>query len=322
MLSPEAKQLSSFYEMNLQSIAQDEIDRRKKLNMNHIGESLDDLKLASEEKNETISITRPTWFPPKNKTESKLHESQYQKMIDSKSKNFLRESKLREHLNSLRLIGDERLGYLTSKSTLTSKNVNEIKNYIGGSKITCSTKMKLLNMCIDQTSDKSLSSPLPSAVKNIEEGHWEIIEESFVSNGYTTKQSNQLMDWLNHIFNDEFKGKFSKHLKSKVIGKLLKDFQDDLVLLNFNNCMGIICKLSPNLISRVFEMVISAWCFQAGKAIKRLISISVCILREYHFGWSNIQMLMLNDETNVYIGDFERDQICFWDKVDLYYNKL
>lgn len=317
ILSPEAKQLSTFYEMNLQSIANEEIQRRSKFNMYHIGESLDDLKLASNEKNNTISITRPSWFPPKNKTEVKSHESQYQEMITLQSKNSLRESKLREQMNSLRLIGDERLGYLTTKSTLTPKNINEIKNYIGGSKITCATKMKLLKMCIDYKMGENNLTPSTKL-----EGHWEIIEESLISSGYTTNQTNQLMDWLSHIFNDKFREKFTKNLDSNVVIKQLKDFQDDLNLLNFNNCIAMISKLPPDVLVRVIEMIISSWCFQTGKAIKRLLSLAICILREYHFGWSNIQMLLLNEETNIYIGDFERDQICFWDKVNVYYNKL
>lgn len=108
MLSPEAKQLSSFYEMSVQSSARQELERRRTAN-SLVGvptvtsssdsntsalSQLEDLSLASIEKNKSMTITRPTWLPPKDPLEMSLHEKQYQRILRMHNKANIREAKL------------------------------------------------------------------------------------------------------------------------------------------------------------------------------------------------------------------------------------
>lgn len=324
MLSPEARQLSVFYEAKVQSLAAEELQRRKQA-APKLNASFDDLDMASDQKAALVTITRPTWCPPKPQQEKKAHERAYQKMLEHGSRVALRESRAREHRNAARLVGDERLGYLTTKTELSQKNIGEVRKYIGGSRVTPATKAKLLDLCFkgntnniqkyigtqdDFKTNKSHIAP-----------YWEIYEEALTTDGYTSKQAKKILLLFEQTI-PTLPATLKPLLHSRSLAYILRNFQDDLNIISTDTLLALLAKVPPHILSRAIETLLSSFCVSPTKMAKRFIAIASCILRDHHFGWTTLQLLLITPELDVYIGTDERAVLSFWEATDALYTRL
>ncbi|GME73897.1 unnamed protein product [Ambrosiozyma monospora] len=151
-LSPMAQQLSSFYEFSIQNNVEDELRRRSTMSTHEIylDGSMEDLKLVSSEKLDELSITRPSWLPPKDKHESNKQEHQFKKMIEDQGKMIKKQNAMKEEREKSRQLGDARLLYLSGKAQLSNSNLNEIKRLIWRSRVDPQVRFTLFTKILKQ----------------------------------------------------------------------------------------------------------------------------------------------------------------------------
>ncbi|AOA63593.1 Bud growth protein [Komagataella phaffii CBS 7435] len=133
-LSPEAKNLTKFYENSSTNFVQNELLKRKeynKLKLPSGSETVEDaglekLDLISKEKLDTLCKTRPLWLPPKSFKEAKRHEKQASAMLDSAARKQKRMVSIRRQSERDLLIWKERLPYILSHETWKSSYKNEV----------------------------------------------------------------------------------------------------------------------------------------------------------------------------------------------------
>ena len=379
-LSPAAQQLSTFYEFSSQNHATGELQKRKTQPMpqtvkSDIISSIDDLSLASTEKLSKLSVTRPSWIPPKDKAELEKHEREFKKLINHSSKQALKSSKHKIKVNHKKAISDSRLKYLSEKSALTSANCNEVRKYILVTDIDKSTKFLLFRKMIIyklgsntlltppfkrsdsqkmETSDEEISNVSKALLldvkklfpKEIELSESELlsletilqpiarpvpclnldinklpkipalpiqtvlrelarIAYSLIQVGYSTPQVRDMIYWLHvHIFTVKFKEGFTKSLLKPSVVKLFKDFKDDYSILSIPTSLDLLLDLNHEVVSKSIELLIVFWSLGNGRGVKMFLAIISCIIRDYHFGWNNLQVIF-HSKAHVYIGEGE-----------------
>lgn len=329
-LSPAARQLSSFYEYSSHSDAQEEIKRRSEVNLPINGsesQSVDDLTLASQEKVRQLTITRPTWCPPKSEKEALKHERQFKEILKLQGRLALKEAKKREERLAERLIGDERLGYLISKDQLTSKNMKEIRKYIKITKITTATKLKLFDLCIGywmeghETKKQEIQNQNQNQLNNIPTEFKDKLIIASTSSSYNNDQILKLAYFMDTILDKQCEEKIVGYLSRDIFLRNLHDFKDDISILNFKTLLNTIAHLPADIFVKTIEIFIVYCTSGNSRGLKFLMATVICIIRDYHYGWSNLQMLLMHSEP-VYVGSGDENQYRYLQKVEHWYNLL
>lgn len=390
-LSPTAKQLSTFYEYSSHNEAEEELKKRKEqptpttVDPNLIS-VIDDLSLASAEKLSKLSVTRPSWIPPKNEVELHKHEKEFKKMIERTSKEALKNSKHQLKIQQERTIGDARLKHLSEKEFLTSSNCSEIRKYIIITDISPSIKFELFRkMIIHKLGDEVLLTPpfrkqdssdnsfveklekldINSLVESVhnkpnetEISNLEIILQPIArpipSNkvdvnrlpkipalpiqtllsrlakialtllrcNYSTPQVMDIIYWLHaHILTVKFKEEFTKLLTKHSISKQFKEFKDDYSILTVPTSLDLLLDLDDIFICKCIELLIVFWSLGNSRGPRIFIAIVVCLIRDYHFGWNNLQVIF-HSKAHVYVGNGEENEGKFFDRVINHYGLI
>lgn len=387
-LSPTAQQLSTFYEFSSHTQAEEELKKRKEQPKPSTADpellsALDDLSLASSEKLSKLSVTRPSWIPPKDQAELHRHEVEFKKMVEHSSRQALKQSKHQVKIEHEKVIGDARLKYLSEKSQLTPHNCAEVRKYILITDIDTSVKYLLFrklmiyklgtniflsppfvknvekddksgqnfpdveigplfaNTTVDispletsslQTILQPLASPVPSNTVDISKlpkipavpiqtllTRLARIALILLRNNYTTPQVRDIIYWLHaHIFTVKFKESFTKTLSKGSVVKLFKDFKDDYSILTIPTALDLILDLSNRTVCKSIELLLVFWSLGGGRGAKMFVALVLCIIKDYHFGWNNLQVIF-HSKAHVYIGDKEDDMEKFFKHVLKYY---
>lgn len=390
-LSPTAKQLSTFYEYSSHNEAEEELKKRKEqptpttLDPNLVS-VIDDLSLASAEKLSKLSVTRPSWIPPKSETELHRHEKEFKKMIERTSKEALKNSKHQLKIQQERTIGDARLKHLSGKEFLTSSNCSEVRKYIIITDISPSIKFKLFSKMIihklgDQvllippfqkqdSSDNSfvekleklninslvesvhkkpneteissletilqpIARPVPSNKVDVNRlpkipalpiqtllSRLAKIALTLLRCNYSTPQVRDIIYWLHaHILTVKFKEEFTKLLTKHSISKQFKEFKDDYSILTVPTSFDLLLDLDDIFICKCIELLIVFWSLGNSRGPRIFIAIVVCLIRDYHFGWNNLQVIF-HSKAHVYVGNGEENEEKFFDRVINHYGLI
>jgi hypothetical protein len=380
VLSPTAQQLSTFYEYTSHNQAEDELRKRKQQSTKTTADpllikTLDDLSMASAEKLSKLSVTRPSWIPPKNEIELHNHEKQFKKMIQNTSKQALKNSKHQIKIEHDRIIGDARLKYLSEKSILTTNNCGEVRKYILVTDINRTIRYSLFRKLLTyklgpnamlsppfqkknntktdiedleieplfkntnfqlsefeisclQTILQPITRPIPSNSVDVNKlpkipalpvqtflTEFAKISLVLLRSGYTAPQVRDIIYWLHaHIFTVKFKDGFTKLLSKHSVTKLFKEFKDDYSILTVATGLDVILDLPEKVICKCIELLLVFWCLGGGRGVKMFSSIIICIIRDYHFGWNNLQVIF-HSKAHVHIGESDVDIEKFFGRV-------
>lgn len=390
-LSPTAQQISTFYEFSSHTHAEEELRRRKQQSTPTtaapgLTSALDDLSMASAEKLSKLSVTRPSWIPPKDQTELHRHEKEFKKMIERTSKEALKQSRQQIKLQHERTIGNARLNYLSEKNSLTSANCNEVRKYILITEVSRSTKFKLFRKMVsyklgegvllsppyqkqassDDSFDENLEKldihtllesvptkpthdemsslqtilqPLtrPTSLKDVDVSklpkipalpiqtllpRFARIALTLLRSGYSTPQVRDIIYWLHAaIFTVKFKETFAKLLSKQYVLKLFKEFKDDYSILSVPTGLDLILDLDDFYVTKCIESLIVFWALGGGRGVRVFVAIVICVIREYHFGWINLQVIF-HSKAHVYLGDGEESQEKFFGRALSYYTLI
>lgn len=392
VLSPTAQQISTFYEFSSHTQAEEELRKRKQQSTpttadRQLVSALDDLSMASAEKLSKLSVTRPSWIPPKDQTELHRHEREFKRMIERTSKEALKRSKQQIKLQHEKTIGDARLKYLSDKSSLTSANCAEVRKYILITDLDSSTKFKLFRRMVSHklgenvllsppvqkqaSSDDSFDENLekldinslfesvpsvkptddemsslqtilqpftrPTPLKDVDVSklpkfpalpietllpRLARIALTLLRSDYSTPQVRDIIYWLHAaIFTVKFKEGFTKLLAKHSVSKLFKEFKDDYSILTVPTGLDLLLDLDDLLVLKCIEMLIVFWTLGGGRGVRVFVAIVICVIREYHFGWNNLQVIF-HSKAHVYIGDDEESQKKFFGRVLGYYRLI
>jgi hypothetical protein len=246
----EAQSLSRFYEVSSNNYSKRELMKRQKSmpNLPAIVKTasdlgLDDMKLISQEKTNSISSTRPIWLPPKDSKECKKHESAVLKMFEDSAR--LERLKKEKH-NAL--INAEhrhivRWGELNGRGLLRNTSISEIKKLVFKCPVPDYLRYEVWNSFLKAESGKKkknsellnsyekfqeLNEKLQS-IPNLPADKIESLRESISK--WKTENYDRFID-----LNEE---KLLELLKLRLISKLGLDFNVDLklmalLLLKFN----------------------------------------------------------------------------------------
>lgn len=383
-LSPTAQQLSTFYEYSSHNQAEEELKKRKQQSTPTtvdptLSSVIDDLSLASSEKLAKLSVTRPSWIPPKEEAELHKHEKEFKRMIERTSKEALKTSKHQLKIQQERTIGDARLKYLSEKLSLTSSNCSEIRKYILITDIDSTTKFKIFRKLIihklgentllsppfqkndsndlsfDEKFDKidiiSLLEPINKIPTKNEISCLETILQPIArpipSNSvdinklpkipslpiqtllkrlakialimlrcnYSTPQVRDLIYWLHaHILTVKFKEEFNKLLTKNSVSKQFKEFKDDYSILTVPTSMDLLLDLDEIFVCKCIEMLIVFWSLGNSRGVRIFIATVICVIRDYHFGWNNLQVIF-HSKAHVYVGDGKQNEEKFFGRV-------
>lgn len=391
VLSPTAQQLSTFYEFSSHTQAEAELKKRRLQSMPSTADpslisALDDLTLASAEKLSKLSVTRPSWIPPKDETELHRHEREFKKMIERTSKESLKESKRQVKLKQEKTIGDARLEYLSEKNTLSSSNCSEIRKFITITEVNPTTKYKLFRKMITyKLGDNILLSPPFQRRESLDQSFDEKLEKldivalldnvhqkptdnelscldtilqpiarpipsnsidvnllpkipalpiqtllprlakiglTLLRNNYSTPQVRDIVYWLHaHIFTVKFKEEFTKLLTKPSISKQFKAFRDDYSILTVPTSLDLLLDLEDWIISKAIELLIVFWSLGNSRGVRIFIALVICIIRDYHFGWNNLQVVF-HSKAHVFVGDGEQSREKFFSRVLNHYSLI
>ncbi|GMG19062.1 unnamed protein product [Ambrosiozyma monospora] len=332
-LSPMAQQLSSFYEFSIQNNVEEELRRRSTMSTHEIylDGSMEDLKLISSEKLDELSITRPSWLPPKDKQESHKQEHQFKKMIEDQGKMLKKQNALKEEREKSRQLGDARLLYLSGKSQLSNSNLNEIKKLIWRSQVdpqvrfTLFTKiLKQREQLVSEDDEKKLKCPV---VRNT---NLKIDVQSLVSSNTDLYDNPKLVTALSNLLKSTTAMTHWKFNSFAIASSLLLNEFNATLALNtlyyinqFVITESFITKFNSNVTKnhvmkshmKSFKddlMVINFdsfvkllsniqkpnLCFKLCSLLivhcdyKLLYAFLLTIIVHYHFGWNNLQLLI------------------------------
>ncbi|VEU19958.1 DEKNAAC100868 [Brettanomyces naardenensis] len=366
-LSPMAKQLTDFYEYSIRTNANKEMKRRSHLVECKLGNQqvqledkrLDDCKLMSPEKLEMLSLTRPVWLPPKDKSESIRQEHEFREMIRREGHRAKKESLNRESRQRSRMIGDARLLYLSGKESLSGRNVAEVKTLIWRSEVKPDVRVSLFAMILKHRfeikTDEELNK-LPSTAPD-DIGGSSVDVNSLVDSLLHSCDDPKLLTSLSNLLKRTARMK-SWTLKSyKVAFSLLNEgfsTPETLRTLHYLNDLVIddtfVNKFDQNIkknrvllsagkhfkddlnainMSSLTQLLNNLGPKIIFKVINLLIAygdykvlyaILLTVLLHYHFGWNNVQLL-LNCNCKENLIKIE-DEDLFWARVYGLYKKF
>jgi hypothetical protein len=389
-LSPTAQQLSTFYEFASHNQAEEELERRRQTAKPQTVDPLataniDDLTLASSEKLAHLSVSRPSWIPPKKHSELTKHEREFKKLISHTSKEALKNSQHRKKIDHERSIGDARLKYISEKEFLSGRNCNEIRKYIIMTHIDSSSRYLIFRKLVTyKTGPDALLTPpfikdpgLPNAVDDtfplkISElfpqtyrdaispyiNDLQIILQpiarpfpspdvdisklpkvpalpiqtvlpelarialTLLISGFTTNQVRDITYWMHvYIFTVRFKESLARMLVKPTVLRQFKGFEDEHSILSVPLAVDVLLHLSNKVSTKCLELLVVFWSLGGGRGVKMLLAIIICVVREYHFGWNNLQVVFQN-KANVGIGEGEEAEEKFFNRVLNYYAQL
>ncbi|CDR41386.1 CYFA0S07e01464g1_1 [Cyberlindnera fabianii] len=129
-----ADSIAKFYEESSEQYVKKELKNREMSSLNlpsmvkrasELG--LDDMKLMSKEKADSLSSTRPIWLPPKPTTESKKHEKDISKMLEQAAKLDKKKQEQNEILKATMEKNKHRWAELEDRGTLRNSTQYEMK---------------------------------------------------------------------------------------------------------------------------------------------------------------------------------------------------
>lgn len=388
-LSPTAQQLSNFYEFTSHNQAEEELEKRKNRNTPSTADpklisTLDDLSLASTEKLAKLTVTRPSWIPPKDADELHRHEREFKKMISHSSKQALKHSKEQAKFEEEQKYANKRLQYFSQKSSLSSSNCFEVKRLILVTNIEKSVRFmlfrKMLNYKLGENvllmppfmktanSSEDLVNQLPEldvlSFFNEEKKNLTEIEISSLKTilqpiarpipsncvdisklpkipalpiqtllsrfartalkllrcDYNTAQVRDMIYWLHaHIFTSKFKESYARLLKKPSVTKLFKEFKDDYSILTIPTSLDLLLDLSDTAVCKFIELLITYWSLGDSRGAKLFVVAVICIIRDFHFGWNNLQVIF-HSKAHVYIGSGDEKLQRFFGHILGYYS--
>lgn len=388
-LSPTAQQLSNFYEYSSHNQAKEELEIRKNRNIPSTSDpklvaALDDLTLASTEKLAKLTVTRPSWIPPKDANELQRHEKEFKKMIANSSKQALKHSKEQSKFEEEQKYANKRLEYLSSKAALSSSNCTEIKRLILVTNVDKTIRFMLFRkmlsyklgnnaflippfMKTEKTSDsfvqhlpdldilslfnkerytlteteisslqtilQPIARPMPSSGVDVSKlpkipalpiqtllSRFAGIALKLIRCDYNTPQVRDMIYWLHaHIFTSKFKTSYIKLLKKSTVTKLFKEFKDDYSILTIPTSLDLLLDLSDTAVCKFIELFITYWSLGDSRGAKLFVFAIICIIRDYHFGWNNLQVIF-HSKAHVYIGNGDEKLQRFFSHILGYYS--
>lgn len=388
VLSPTAQQLSTFYEFTSHNQAEDELMKRKQQSTPSTNDpqlmiTLDDLSIASHEKLSKLTVTRPSWIPPKDRTELHDHEKQFKKLLENTSKQALKQSKHQIKIEHDRVIGDARLKHLSQKSQLSSNNCQEIRKFILVTDIDNLTKFTLFrkmllhklgpntllsppfqkqentivtempdleieplfkdsNLKLSEVEISSLRTVLQPVTRPVPSNSIDVnklpkipalpiqtllygftkISLILLRSNYTTSQVRDIIYWLHaHIFTVKFKKRFTKLLSTSSVTKLFKEFKDDYSILTVPTGLDLVLDLPDKVVCKCIELLIVFWCLGGGRGVKMFTAMIICIIRDYHFGWNNLQVIF-HSKAHIHIGNNREDTEKFFTRLLSHYGLI
>ncbi|TID30371.1 hypothetical protein CANINC_001073 [Pichia inconspicua] len=371
-LSPTAQQLSNFYEYSSHNQAEEELELRRKRNVPSTADpkliaALDDLTLASTEKLAKLTVTRPSWIPPKDTNELQRHEKEFKKMIDNSSKQALKHSKEQQRFEKEQKYANKRLEYLSSKKILSTSNCKEVKRLILVTNIDKSFRFMLFRKMLtyklgentflippfmkstkttegivdhlpeldilslfskekDTITEKEVSSlqtilqpiarPMPCSEVDVSKlpkipalpiqtllPRFASIALKLIRCDYNTPQVRDIIYWLHaYIFTSKFKSSYTKLLKKSTVTNFFKEFKDDYSILTIPTSLDLILDLCDTAVCKFIELFITYWSLGGGRGVKLFVVAIICIIRDYHYGWNNLQVIF-HSKAHVFIGN-------------------
>ncbi|ODV84678.1 hypothetical protein CANARDRAFT_23679 [[Candida] arabinofermentans NRRL YB-2248] len=294
-LSPTAKHLTNFYEFSINSHVDAEYKKRSKL-INKIpsttnSKDLEDFKLISQEKLSNLSITRPTWLPPKDKHESWKHEKEFQKIMTKHSLTLQKDSLINEQRERDRMIGDARLIYLTTKNKISNSNHTEIKKLIWRSLIEPNARFEIFQHVIKLKYDENLN--IPETNEDLKKD-WNFTSNKIIKSLKNANFSDDLIFKTLYLINKyitttKFITKFNDNIQTNsVLKKYRNKYNDDLTVLNYKNFVKLLSQFSDDLVFKLINLMLVLGDYKFG------YSFILVLCDYYHFGWNNL-LLLIND---------------------------
>ncbi|CDK28364.1 unnamed protein product [Kuraishia capsulata CBS 1993] len=351
-LSPIAKEISTFYEASGESFFQNELKQRKSLSVNVTGPEqiaqagLEDFNIISKEKCETVTPTRPMWLPPKEKAESRRHEREFRRMVEKAGHLERQKNEARELYRRTKLVNDARLEYLGSKERLSSANLAEVKKMAWKTGIPASLRFRIYSKIYSHEKkpfdlaygdSARLSTPkqhsLDTATRfNVDQKSLATLLEtvsvlptrfgsnelcaSLIDLGFTVPQSLTVLNLLKQSMSSpDYIAKFNGAVQTneKFRSHLTADYRDELSVLNLDIASSVLQASFPvRVLSRLVEILLVD-----PEDYRLLLAVMVVIIKHHHFGWGNLQNLMM-DRKVFTIGDSN----AFFTKVYSNYKKL
>ncbi|KAH3667435.1 hypothetical protein OGAPHI_003084 [Ogataea philodendri] len=344
-LSPDARQLTGFYEYSVQNHVEKELNRRSKYSSKV--DILDDPTLVSSEKADSLTMTRPSWLPPKNKHESLKHEKEFTKMVEKYGLHHRKESARAEQRERDRMIGDARLTYFAGKTKIKSSNWAEIKKLMWRTQVDAATRYTIFVKVLEHRQFSVEVPTLSPTTRNLDldsfisshpdiykqpklfasldkllritsaQQDWQLnsyhVNLALLTNGFSFSRSLKTLYFLNkHIVTKEFVTKFNAIQSHPYMKSSLKSFKDDLNLVTFDAFMKIMKNFSLPMVFKLVSLLMVYGDY------KLLYACVLTVLLHYHFGWNNLQLVLHNSDPMIRIPDEE----VFWSRVYSYYKKM
>lgn len=161
-------------------------------------QGMEDLLLISEDKLQAVSNSRPSWLPPKDPEEKKIHESQISKSISMASIEELDRSKYREE----RVIKDEtnkaKLVLLLDRDITRNSSLSSLKKIVWETAFASDTRHQIYDEIL-QSKDRIISehfiesfSDLSNLLNEMDFPKGKEVEiEQLIKNGITCKRGGQ-----------------------------------------------------------------------------------------------------------------------------------
>ncbi|OUT20386.1 hypothetical protein CAS74_004634 [Pichia kudriavzevii] len=139
---------------------------------------------------------------------------------------------------------------------------------------------------------------------------------------YSVLETRSIVYWLHvYIFTFKFKASFDSMLTKDTVTKLFKDFKDDYSILSIPTGLDLILDLPRDVLSKCIELIIVFWCLGGERGTRLFFALIACIIRDYHFGWNNLQVIF-HSKAHLYIGDDDKSIENFFTHVLKHYGLI